>query len=63
MPSKIDKVGHSIIYRLRHRKKTPIRIKTKQRTAYIPPGYEPGNCGPLLRLNRTYGFVFQLEMF
>lgn len=63
MKHRIDKVGHSVIYRLRHRKRVPIRIKTKQRTAFIPPGYEPYGCSPLRRLQRTYGFVFQLEMF
>lgn len=60
---KIDKKGHSIIYRLRRRRNGPVTIRTKQRTAFIPQGYVLAENRPLRRLVHEYGFVLQLEMF
>ena len=60
---KIDSKGHSVIYRLRHRKRIPLRILTQQRTVMVPTGVDATLCAPLVRLSRDYDFVFQLEMF
>lgn len=62
-PTKVDKKGHSIIYRLRHRKNNPLIIKTRQRTIFLAPGHEATDSIPVGRLKREYGFVIQYELF